>query len=51
MERDQVIFTIDGCISGVKERKNSCELDFSISNKMTAAVAELRLKEKTELVF
>jgi hypothetical protein len=29
-------------ISAIKERKNSCELDFSISNKTTAAVAELR---------
>ncbi len=29
-------------ISAIKERKNSCELDFSISNKTTAAVEELR---------
>jgi hypothetical protein len=29
----QVIFTIKGRISGVNERKNTCELDFSISNK------------------
>jgi hypothetical protein len=31
--RDQVIFTILGRIIGVIERKNTCELDFSISNK------------------
>jgi hypothetical protein len=30
---DQVIFKIYGRISGVKERKNACELDFSISYK------------------
>ncbi len=30
---NQVIFTILGSISSVRERKNTCELDFSISNK------------------
>ncbi len=34
---DQVIFTILGRISGVKESKNTCEPVFPITKKMTGA--------------
>jgi hypothetical protein len=39
--RDQVIFTMKGCISAFKERKNTCEPVCSITKKKTAAIAEL----------
>jgi hypothetical protein len=31
---DETMSFLQGRISGVKERKNTCELDFSISNKI-----------------
>jgi hypothetical protein len=37
--QDQAIFTIKGRISGIKERKNTSNPDFTISNKTTGAIS------------